>query len=37
MLRNDGTITALGHSQSTGAEKFLIVPHNLNRGLHMHI
>ena len=26
ILRNNGTISALGHSQSTGVEKFLIVP-----------
>ena len=26
MLRNNAAFSAFGHSQSTGAEKFLIVP-----------
>ena len=26
ILRNNGTISALGHSQSTGAENFLVIP-----------
>ena len=25
-MRNDGTISAPGHSQSTGAKNFLIIP-----------
>ena len=30
ILRNNGTISAFGHSQSTGAENFLIIPREID-------
>ena len=36
ILRNNGTISALGHSQSSGAENFLVVPF-MNRNIRKHI